>query len=65
MAVAPDHIEQLDMRDQLARIDEMQARLHKIMRETRLATPQTFFEGGLVMAVPIITGAILAKWCLS
>ncbi len=65
MAVSPDHIEQLDMRDRLARIDEMQARLHKMMRETRLATPRMFFEDGLVMAAPIITGAILAKWCLS
>jgi hypothetical protein len=60
MAVAPDNIEQLDMRDQLARIDEMQARLHKMMQETRLATPQTFFEGGLVMTALIITGAMLA-----
>lgn len=65
MAVAPDHIEQLDMRDRLARIDEMQARLHKMMRETRLATPQTFFEDGLVMTALIITGAMLAEWCLS
>jgi hypothetical protein len=54
-----------DIRAQLTRIGEMQARLHKMMRETRVATPYMFFEGGLVMAAPIITGATLAKWCLS
>ena len=55
------HEPPLDIREQLARIDKMQAELQKIMQETRLATPQMFFQGALAMAALIGAGAALAK----
>lgn len=61
MATAPDDITPLDMREQLARIDKMQAEIQKVMQDTRLATPQMFFQGGLATAALIGAGAALAK----
>ena len=58
----------LDLKEQIARIDKMQAELQKLMRETlkitqdtRLATPQTFFQGAIAMAALIGAGVALAK----
>ena len=58
----------LDLLEQIARIDTMQAELQKLMRDTlktqqdmRLATPQMFFQGALAMAALIGAGAALAK----
>lgn len=51
----------LDMREQLERIDKMQAETRKIMQDTKLATPQTFFQGALAMAAMIGAGVALAK----
>jgi hypothetical protein len=61
MATAPDDITPLDMRERLARIDKMQAEIQKVMQDTRLATPQMFFQGGLATAALIGAGAALAK----
>ena len=51
----------LDSDEQIARIQKVQAELQKIMQETRLATPQMFFQGALAMAAMIGAGAALAK----
>ncbi len=64
MATIPDPNQPLDLREQLARIDKMQAELQKIMQDTRLATPQTFFQGALAMAALIGAGVALAKLVL-
>lgn len=61
MATRSDPDTPLDIREQLARIDKMQAELQKIMQETKLATPQMFFQGALAMAGMIGAGAALAK----
>lgn len=68
MATQLDSEPPLDIREQLARIDKMQAELQKVMRETqklgqdiKLATPQMFFQGALAMAALIGAGAALAK----
>ena len=61
MATQLDSEPPLDIREQLARIDKMQAELQKIMQDTRLATPQMFFQGALAMAALIGAGAALAK----
>ena len=61
MATNPDIDPPLDIREQLARIDKMQAELQKIMQDTRLATPQMFFQGALAMAAMIAAGAALGK----
>ena len=61
MATLPDSGPPLDIREQLARIDKMQADLQKIMQETKLATPQMFFQGALAMAAMIGAGVALAK----
>ena len=68
MATQLDTDPPLDIREQLVRIDKMQAELQKVMRETqkvvqdtKLATPQMFFQGGLAMAALIGAGAALAK----
>lgn len=59
----------LDLKEQIARIDGMQAELQKFMWETlklrqdmKLATPQTFFQGALAMAALIAAGVALAKF---
>jgi len=49
------------MRAQRARIDEMQAAIQKMMRETRVATPQIIVEGGRAMAALIGAGAVLER----
>ena len=61
MATKPEIDPPLDIREQLARIDKMQAELQKIMQDTRLATPQMFFQGALAMAAMIAAGAALGK----
>ena len=61
MATNSDIDPPLDIREQLARIDKMQAELQKIMQDTRLATPQMFFQGALAMAAMIAAGAALGK----
>ena len=61
MATLPEPDPQLDIREQLARIDKMQAELQKIMQDTRLATPQTFFQGAIAMAALIGAGAALMR----
>lgn len=58
------HKSRLDLHEQLARIDKTQAQLQQIMQDTRLATPQTFFQGALAMATLIGAGAALAKLLL-
>ena len=68
MATQLDTDPPLDIREQLVRIDKMQAELqetqvkiNKMTQDIRLATPQTFFQGGLAMAALIGAGAALAK----
>ena len=60
MATAPQH-EILDVEEQLVRIAEMRVRTDKLIQETRLATPQMFFQGALAMAALIGAGAALGK----
>lgn len=66
MAIAPDPIHQIDLREQLARIDKTQVQLQKMMSELllepRLEPQQMFARGGLVIATLIGAGAVLAKW---
>jgi hypothetical protein len=62
MATKTDpEIERLYIREQVMRIDKMQAELSKIQQDIKLATPQTFFNGALAMAALIGAGAALAK----
>ncbi len=68
MATVPNSDPPLDLREQLVRIDRTQAELQKFMAETqkitqdtRLATPQMFFQGALAMAALIGAGVALAK----
>ena len=60
MATVPQH-EILDIEEQLVRIAEMRVRTDKLIQETRLATPQMFFQGALAMAALIGAGAALGK----
>jgi hypothetical protein len=60
MATAPQH-EILDIEEQLVRIAEMRVRTDKLIQETRLASPQMFFQGALAMAALIGAGAALGK----
>ena len=60
MATVPQH-EILDIEKQLVRIAEMRVRTDKLIQETRLATPQMFFQGALAMAALIGAGAALGK----
>lgn len=60
MATVPQH-EILDIAVQLVRIAEMRVRTDKLIQETRLATPQMFFQGALAMAALIGAGAALGK----
>ena len=60
MATVPQH-EILDIEGQLVRIAEMRVRTDKLIQETRLATPQMFFQGALAMAALIGAGAALGK----
>ncbi len=60
MATVPQH-EILDIEVQLVRIAEMRVRTDKLIQETRLATPQMFFQGALAMAALIGAGAALGK----
>ena len=39
----------------------MKVEMGKLMLETRLATPQTFFQGAIAMAALIGAGVALAK----
>lgn len=61
MATQLDPETPLDMREQIARIDKMQAELQKIMQEMKLATPQMIFQGALAMAAIFGAGVALAK----
>jgi hypothetical protein len=54
-------LERLYVREQVMRIDKMQAELSQIQQEIKLATPQMFFQGALAMAALIGAGAALAK----
>ncbi len=63
MATNPQR-EALDLDEQIARIEKMQAELSKILQETKLATPQMFFQGALAMAALIGAGVALAKLAL-
>ena len=49
MATQPQR-ESLDIDEQIARIEKMQAELQKVMQDIKLATPQMFFQGALAMA---------------
>jgi hypothetical protein len=60
MATAAQH-EILDIEEQLVRIAEMRVRTDKLIQETRLASPQMFFQGALAMAALIGAGAALGK----
>ena len=60
MATQPQR-ETLDLDKQIARIEKTQAELGKILQETRPATPETIFQGGLAVAALIGAGAALAK----
>ena len=60
MATVPQH-EVLHIEEQLVRIAEMRVRTDKLIQETRLATPQMFFQGALAMAALIGAGAALGK----
>ena len=60
MATQPQR-ESLDIDEQIARIEKMQAELQKIMQDIKLATPQMFFQGALAMAALIGAGAALTK----
>ena len=60
MATQPQR-ESLDIDEQIARIEKMQAELQKVMQDIKLATPQMFFQGALAMAALIGAGAALAK----
>ncbi len=58
----------LDLREQIARIDKMQAELQKIMRETvkvsqdtELAKPQLLFQGALAASAAIAAVATVVK----
>ncbi len=53
--------ETLDLDEQIARIQKVNAELGKILQETKLATPQTFFQGAIAMAALIGAGIALAK----
>lgn len=53
--------ETLDLDEQIARIQKMNAALGKILQETKLATSQTFFQGAIAMAALIGAGIALAK----
>lgn len=48
----------LDIDEQIARIEKTQAEVRKIVQETRLATPQMYFQGSLATAALI--GAAVA-----
>ena len=68
MATLSDNRPSFDAREQLARIDKMQAELsktqveiQKITQDIKLATPQMFFQGALAMAAILGAGAALAK----
>ena len=60
MATAPQH-DTLNIEEQLARIAKMRVETDKLIQDTRLATPQMFFQGALAMAALIGAGAALAK----
>lgn len=53
--------EMLNIEEQLARIAKMRVETDKLIEETRLATPQTFFQGAIAMGALIGAGAALAK----
>lgn len=57
-----DLVEQLSrIRKTLAELDETFAKTRKISQDTKLATPQMFFQGAIAMAALIGAGAALAK----
>ena len=60
MASVPQH-ETLNIEEQLARIAKMRVETDKRIQDTRLATPQMFFQGGAVMAGLIAAVAALIK----
>lgn len=60
MATRLDPETPLDMREQIARIDKMQAELQKIMQEMKLVTPQMIFQGALATAAIFGAGIALA-----
>jgi len=58
----------IDLREQLTRIDKMQAELQKlnadtlkVLQDTTLAKPQLLFQGALAMAAMIGAVAAIAK----
>ena len=68
MATVPNITEQLDLREQIARIDKMQAEIHKTQAELSKITldvrfyPGTLlFQGTLAAAALVGAGAAIAK----
>ncbi len=64
--IAPD--QPIDLREQLTRIDKMQAELQKlnadtlkVVQDTSLAKPQLLFQGALAMAALIGAVAAIVK----
>lgn len=64
--IAPD--QPIDLREQLTRIDKMQAELQKlnadtlkVVQDTTLAKPQLLFQGALAMAALIGAVAAIVK----
>jgi hypothetical protein len=67
MATSPID-DSIDVREQITRIDKMQAEMQKlnadtlkVLQDTSLAKPQLMFQGALAMAAMIASVAALAK----
>jgi len=68
MMAATPVLEPIDLREQLAHIDRMQAELQKlnadtlkVIQDTSLAKPQLLFHGAVTMAAMIGTVAAIVK----